>query len=110
MYYEMQKHTGELPIIGVNTYLNPNEASEENMNNMELARASYEEKETQIRNLQAFQARNKKQTEAALDQLKQTAVSGGNIFAELMETVKYASLGQITQALYEVGGQYRRNM
>jgi methylmalonyl-CoA mutase len=110
MYYEMQKHTGELPIIGVNTYLNPNEASEENMNNMELARASYEEKETQIRNLQTFQARNKKQTEAALDQLKQTAVSGGNIFAELMETVKYASLGQITHALYEVGGQYRRNM
>jgi methylmalonyl-CoA mutase len=110
MYYEMQKHTGELPIIGVNTYLNPNEASEENMNNMELARASYEEKETQIRNLQTFQARNKKQTEAALDRLKQTAVSGGNIFAELMETVKYASLGQITQALYEVGGQYRRNM
>ncbi|WP_129727471.1 fused isobutyryl-CoA mutase/GTPase IcmF [Ectobacillus funiculus] len=110
MYYEMQKHTGELPIIGVNTYLNQNEASEENMNNMELARASYEEKETQIRNLKAFQARNKKQTEAALDQLKQTAVSGGNIFAELMETVKYASLGQITQALYEVGGQYRRNM
>ncbi|MFP3125430.1 methylmalonyl-CoA mutase family protein [Ectobacillus funiculus] len=110
MYYEMQKHTGELPIIGVNTYLNPNEASEENMNNMELARASYEEKETQIRNLQTFQARNKKQTEAALDRLKQTAVSGGNIFAELMETVKYASLGQITHALYEVGGQYRRNM
>ncbi|WP_342044764.1 fused isobutyryl-CoA mutase/GTPase IcmF [Bacillus sp. OTU530] len=110
MYYEMQKHTGELPIIGVNTYLNQNEASEENMNNMELARASYEEKETQIRNLKAFQARNKKQTEAALDRLKQTAVSGGNIFAELMETVKYASLGQITHALYEVGGQYRRNM
>lgn len=110
MYYEMQKHTGELPIIGVNTYVNPNEASEEKMNNMKLARASYEEKETQIRNLKAFQARSKNKTEAALDQLKQTAVSGGNIFAELMETVKYASLGQITHALYEVGGQYRRNM
>lgn len=110
LYYEMQKHTGELPIIGVNTYLNPNEASEEKMNNMELARASYEEKETQIRNLQAFQARNKNQSEAALERLKQTAISGGNIFAELMETVKYASLGQITHALYEVGGQYRRNM
>lgn len=110
MYYEMQKHTGELPIIGVNTYLNPNQASEEKMNNMELARASYEEKETQIRNLKAFQARNKNQREAALKRLKQTAISGGNIFAELMETVKYASLGQITHALYEVGGQYRRNM
>lgn len=110
MYYEMQKHTGELPIIGVNTYLNPNEASEENVNNMELARASYEEKEEQIRNLKAFQARNKNQTESALKRLKQTAISGGNIFAELVETVKYASLGQITHALYEVGGQYRRNM
>lgn len=110
MYYEMKKHSGELPIIGVNTYLNPNPPSEEELNNMELARATKEEKETQIRNLHSFQERNKDQFETALKQLKETAVSGGNIFAELMNTVQVASLGQITQALYEVGGQFRRNM
>lgn len=110
MYYEMKKHTGDLPIIGVNTYLNPNPPSEEEMDNMELARATKEEKETQIRNLRSFQERNKDKAEEALNRLKKTAVSGGNIFAELMESVKVASLGQITRALYEVGGQYRRNM
>jgi isobutyryl-CoA mutase len=110
MYYEMKKHSGELPIIGVNTYLNPNPPSEEEIDKMELARATKEEKETQIQNLEAFKGKNKDQSEAALDRLKETAVSGGNIFAELMETVKYASLGQITRALYEVGGQFRRNM
>ncbi|UOY94540.1 methylmalonyl-CoA mutase family protein [Ectobacillus sp. JY-23] len=110
MHYEMQKHTGELPIIGVNTYLNPSAAVEEDMNNMEIARASYQEKETQIVNLQAFQETHKDQAAVALARLQQTAIAGGNIFAELMETVKVASLGQITKALYEVGGQYRRNM
>ena len=110
MYYEMKKHTGELPIIGVNTYLNPNPPSEEEVNNMELARATKEEKELQIRNLRAFQEANADQTADALKRLKQTAVMNGNIFEELMETVKVASLGQITKALYEVGGQYRRNM
>lgn len=110
MFYEMKKHTGELPIIGVNTYLNPNPPSEEEMNNIELARATTEEKETQIRNLHDFQERNNDKVEDALKKLKQTAVNNGNIFTELMETVKVASLGQITQALYEVGGQYRRNM
>ncbi|PKR84712.1 fused isobutyryl-CoA mutase/GTPase IcmF [Heyndrickxia camelliae] len=110
MYYEMKKHSGELPIIGVNTYLNPNPPSEEEMNNIELARATTEEKETQIRNLHEFQVRNEDKVEEALKRLKQAAVNNGNIFAELMETVKVASLGQITKALYEVGGQYRRNM
>ncbi len=110
MYYEMKKHSGELPIIGVNTYLNPNPPSEEELNNMELARATKEEKETQINNLRSFQQQNKDKSEVALKQLKEAAVSGGNIFAELMKTVKVSSLGQITQALYEVGGQYRRNM
>lgn len=110
MHYEMLKHTGELPIIGVNTYLNPNPPSEEDIDNMELARATKEEKETQIINLRAFQSTHATQAEDALRQLKETAVSGGNIFAKLMETVKVASLGQITNALYEVGGQYRRNM
>ncbi|MBO1914949.1 methylmalonyl-CoA mutase, partial [Microvirga sp. 3-52] len=72
--------------------------------------ATKEEKETQIINLRAFQQKHASKTEKALEQLQQVAVSGGNIFAELMETVKVASLGQITNALYEVGGQYRRNM
>ncbi|WML50479.1 methylmalonyl-CoA mutase family protein [Neobacillus sp. PS3-34] len=110
MYYEMKKHSGELPIIGVNTYLNPNPPSEEAMDNMELARATTEEKELQISHLREFQSRNQDGSAAALARLKETAVNGGNIFAELMETVKVASLGQITHALYEVGGQYRRNM
>ena len=77
---------------------------------MELARATKEEKELQIQNLRRFHEEHKDQTQAALNRLKQTAINGGNIFAELMETVKVASLGQITNALYEVGGQYRRNM
>ncbi|WP_096203020.1 fused isobutyryl-CoA mutase/GTPase IcmF [Bacillus sp. FJAT-45350] len=109
MYYEMQKHNGDLPIIGVNTYLNPNTPDEEEFD-MELARATKEEKEQQITNLRAFQDRNKDETQTALKRLQETAVSGGNIFEELMETVKVASLGQITTALYQVGGQYRRNM
>ncbi|MEH7234682.1 fused isobutyryl-CoA mutase/GTPase IcmF [Bacillus sp. JJ1562] len=110
MHYEMKKHTGELPIIGVNTYLNPNPPTEEDLNNIELARSTKEEKELQINNLKEFQDRNKDKVEDALKNLKQVAVSNGNIFEELMETVQVASLGQITQALYEVGGQYRRNM
>ncbi|MCT8140073.1 methylmalonyl-CoA mutase family protein [Anaerobacillus sp. CMMVII] len=109
MYYEMKKHSGELPIIGVNTYLNPNAPSEEEFE-MEIARATKEEKEQQIANLRSFQDRNKGRVELALKNLQQTAMSNGNVFAELMETVKVASLGQITQALYQVGGQYRRNM
>jgi isobutyryl-CoA mutase len=110
MHYEMKKHTGELPIIGVNTYLNPNPPSEEDIDSMEIARATKEEKELQINNLREFQTRNHEQTAEALKRLKTAAISGGNIFEELMETVKVASLGQITRALYEVGGQYRRNM
>ncbi|MFJ7725989.1 fused isobutyryl-CoA mutase/GTPase IcmF [Neobacillus sp. NPDC097160] len=110
MHYEMLKHTGELPIIGVNTYLNPNPPSEEDVNNMEIARATKEEKELQIHNLCAFQEAHAGESADALKRLKEAAVSGGNIFASLMETVQVASLGQITRALYEVGGQYRRNM
>ncbi|WP_332651027.1 fused isobutyryl-CoA mutase/GTPase IcmF [Lysinibacillus sp. 54212] len=110
MYYEHLKHSGELPIIGVNTYLNPNPPSEDAIDSMEIARASKEEKDMQIANLQAFQERHNESIVKAIDSLKEAAVSGGNIFEELMETVKVASLGQITNALYEVGGQYRRNM
>ncbi|AOH57223.1 methylmalonyl-CoA mutase [Peribacillus muralis] len=110
MHYEMKKHTGELPIIGVNTYLNPNPPSEDAVNSMEIARATKEEKEGQITNLQAFQERNNQFTDEALTRLKAAAMNGDNIFAELMNCVKVASLGQITRALYDVGGQYRRNM
>ncbi|MFG0215081.1 fused isobutyryl-CoA mutase/GTPase IcmF [Brevibacillus porteri] len=108
MYYEMKKHTGELPIIGVNTFINPN-ASEDDYE-IELARATEEEKEQQIINLRAFQERHKDVSATALQRLQEVAMAGENIFAELMETVKVASLGQISGALYEVGGQYRRNM
>ncbi|KHE67800.1 fused isobutyryl-CoA mutase/GTPase IcmF [Halobacillus sp. BBL2006] len=110
LYYEGKKHSGELPIVGVNTYLNPNPPSEEQIDSMELARASKEEKEHQITELRNFQDSNKDKSEEALERLKQVASGGGNIFEELMETVQVASLGQITNALYQVGGQYRRNM
>ncbi|SDM52371.1 fused isobutyryl-CoA mutase/GTPase IcmF [Sediminibacillus halophilus] len=110
LYYEAKKHSGELPLIGVNTYLNPNPPAEDYMDSMELARASEEEKQHQIKELERFHKEHEQEVQAALDRLKQTAASGGNIFAELMETVKVASLGQITSALYQVGGQYRRNM
>jgi len=110
MHYEMLKHSGELPIIGVNTYLNPNPPTDDAIDNMEIARASSEEKETQIRNLQLFWQQHEGETEAAIARLQHVAVNNGNIFEELMETVKVASLGQITKALYEVGGQFRRNM
>ena len=110
MLYEDQKHSGELPIVGVNTFLNPRAGEEGYQIPGELARATLEEKEQQIRNLRAFQERNKEKAPLALKRLQETAVAGGNIFAELMETVRCASLGQITRALYEVGGEYRRNM
>lgn len=110
MHYEHLKHSGQLPIIGVNTYLNPNPPSEEAIDNMEIARASKEEKDLQIANLASFKEANADNSQKSLDRLKEVAKTGGNIFEELMETVKVASLGQITQALYEVGGQYRRNM
>lgn len=108
--YEMKKHLGEIPIIGVNTFLNPHFSAEEELKGLNLVRATKEEKDLQIRNLTDFQNRRKIEGEKALARLKETAMKGENIFAELMETVKVASLGQITRALYEVGGQYRRNM
>ncbi|GLI04260.1 Fused isobutyryl-CoA mutase [Paenibacillus tyrfis] len=106
--YETKKHNGELPIIGVNTFQNPNPPTDDLP--IPMARATTEEKEQQIANLRAFQAKHQDEAPAALARLQQTALDGGNIFAELMETVKTASLGQITHALYRVGGQYRRNM
>ncbi len=108
LYYEHQKHTGELPLIGVNTFLSKNGSP--TILPQEVIRSTTEEKEQQINNLHAFWKRNENKGEEALKRLKQTAINNGNLFAELMETVKYCSLGQITNALYEVGGQYRRNM
>ncbi|MCS6895282.1 MAG: methylmalonyl-CoA mutase family protein [Bacteroidia bacterium] len=108
LYYETLKHTGQLPIIGVNTFLGK-DGSPTNIPN-EVVRSTSEEKEQQIRNLKAFQARNAAKTASALRHLQDTALSGKNTFAALMEAVKVASLGQISGALYEVGGKYRRNM
>jgi methylmalonyl-CoA mutase len=108
LYYETLKHSGELPIVGVNTFLNK-KGSPTTIPN-EVIRSTTEEKEQQIANLQAFHQRNKERSGEVLKNLQQTAVENGNIFEALMQTVKYCSLGQITHALYEVGGQYRRNM
>jgi methylmalonyl-CoA mutase len=110
LLYEHKKHTGELPIIGVNTYLNPKTEGEGYAIPGELARSTEEEKRHQITNLRVFQAEHAMEAPAALKRLQKSAEDGGNIFAELMEAVKVASLGQISAALYEVGGQYRRNM
>jgi len=111
LYYEFKKMDGSLPIIGVNTFLNPEADYAAASCQVELSRATEEEKASQLRRLKEFQARNAQEAPAALERLKKTALmTGGNIFAELMTTVQYCSLGQITKALFEVGGQYRRNM
>jgi methylmalonyl-CoA mutase len=108
LFYEHQKHTGELPLIGVNTFLNKNGSPTVLPN--EVIRSTKEEKEAQIQNVQHFWKRNEQKSAEALKRLKEVAVANENLFVELMETVKYCSLGQITHALYEVGGQYRRSM
>jgi len=108
LYYEHQKHTGELPLVGVNTFLNKKGSPTIIPN--EVIRSTPEEKELQISNLKAFWKRNESKNETELKKLKEVAINNGNLFEQLMETVKYCSLGQITHALYEVGGQYRRNM
>ncbi|MBI5572020.1 MAG: methylmalonyl-CoA mutase family protein [Desulfomonile tiedjei] len=110
LHYESLKSSGEYPIIGVNTFINPKAEELAESCGVELARATEEEKQSQLRRLQEFHARNRDRSPAALDRLYEVAVSGGNIFAELMETVKYCSLGQITETLFRAGGQYRRNM
>ena len=108
--YEKLKHAGEVPIIGVNTFRDPDTDLDQWAECVELARATEAEKESQLKRLAAFKKRNGKEAPGALERLQKVALSGDNIFAELMETVKVCSLGQITQALYDVGGQYRRNM
>jgi len=110
MYYENLKHTGELPIIGVNTFRDPDADLEQLSEYIELSRATESEKKSQLNRLAAFKKRNKKEADNALQRLQSVSLSGENIFEELMETVKVCTLGQITQALYDVGGKYRRNM
>ena len=108
MHYEMQKHTGELPIIGVNTFRNPH--GDQVMDKLELARSTEAEKQSQLQRLQAFHARNASQAPAMLKTLQQAVIDNRNVFAVLMDAVRVCSLGQITHALFEVGGQYRRNL
>ncbi len=108
MYYEMQKHTGEFPIIGVNTFLSSKGSP--TILPKEVIRSTPEEKEYQITMLNELKKGNEAKGKEMLQKLQQVAIHNGNIFDALMETVKYCSLGQITNALFEVGGQYRRNM
>ena len=108
LYYEGLKHSGELPIVGVNTFLG--KGGSPTILPSEVIRSTTEEKDQQIRNLQAFRLRNAERCPDMLRRLKAVAVNNGNLFEELMETVRYCTLGEITNALYEVGGQYRRNM
>ncbi|HTR31659.1 MAG TPA: methylmalonyl-CoA mutase family protein [Puia sp.] len=108
LYYESLKHSGELPIVGVNTFLGK-EGSPTILPG-EVIRSTTEEKDQQIANLHAFRQRNKTRSTEMLRRLQEAAVTGSNLFEELMTTVKYCSLGEITNALYAVGGQYRRNM
>jgi len=109
LYYETKKHDGTLPIVGVNTFLSGNDAAAEHKG-AQLIRSTEEEKQAQVAAVRAFQARNAQVSAAALARLQKVAAEGGNVFAELMQTVKVCSLGQISQALYQVGGRYRRNM
>ncbi len=106
--YEHRKHDGSYPIIGVNTFRNPHGAPMPQK--LELIRSSDEEKQSQLKRLRDFQKRNSAQSSAMLERLRQAVIRDENVFAVLMDAVRVCSLGQITHALFEVGGQYRRNM
>ncbi|WP_443946283.1 methylmalonyl-CoA mutase family protein [Pedobacter sp. AW1-32] len=108
LYYETLKHTGEFPIIGVNTFLS--KSGSPTLTPGEVIRATETEKQDQIATLKNFQFHNREITESLLAELQRAAIAGENIFEQLMEVCKHCSLGQISRALYEVGGQYRRNM
>jgi methylmalonyl-CoA mutase len=110
MRYEHRKHDGSLPIVGINTFLDPTKADDWQPETPELRRATPDEKHAQIDSVRAFQAAHHDAAPAALRRLQQVALQGGNLFGELMHTVRVATLGQITDALYEVGGEYRRNL
>jgi methylmalonyl-CoA mutase len=108
MKYEMQKGNGELPIVGVNTFIS--EDSKTDYEHIQVVRATKEEKQLQIERTQAFIMKAGEKNLKALERLRHVALAGGNIFEELMETVKYCSLGQISKLLYSCGGEYRRSM
>ena len=109
LYYESRKHDGSYPIIGVNTFL-PRRGQEEKAEAMELIRSTDAEKDAQIESVRAFQTLHRDDSAAALERLQDVARRRGNLFEELMQTVRSSSLGQISAALYDVGGEYRRNM
>ena len=108
MHYEMLKHTGELPIIGVNTFRNPH--GDAVLDKLELARSTEEEKQNQLKRLADFHTRHAAAAPTQLKRLQQAVIDNHNVFEVLMDAVRVCSLGQITSALFEVGGQYRRNM
>ena len=110
IYSETLKHTGKLPIIGVNTFRDPDTDQDQLNESVELSRATEKEKQSQLKRLADFKKRHEKEAPAALERLQKVALSGDNVFDELMNVVRVCSLGQITQALYDVGGQYRRGM
>jgi methylmalonyl-CoA mutase len=108
MLYEHGKHDGSIPIVGVNTFLNPD--AEAGTHTIELARSDDAEKQDQLRRVRDFQDRHAGERAAALESLQRAALEGGNVFDALMVAVQSCSLGQITDALFEVGGRYRRNV
>jgi methylmalonyl-CoA mutase len=108
MHYEMLKHTGEYPIIGVNTFRNPH--GDPVPTALELARSTEEEKQSQLNRLNDFHARHAAESPAMLKRLQAAVIDNGNVFEVLMDAVRCCSLGQITNALFAVGGQYRRSM
>ncbi|HNJ75510.1 MAG TPA: methylmalonyl-CoA mutase family protein, partial [Azospira sp.] len=107
LYYEHKKHDGSYPIIGVNTFRNPKGDAQVEI---ELARSTEEEKQSQIKRLRDFQQRHAAESGPMLQKLRDTVIADGNVFAVLVDAVRCCSLGQITTTLYEVGGQYRRSM
>jgi methylmalonyl-CoA mutase len=109
MLYERRKHDGSLPVIGVNTFRNPHH-EESAVAAVPLSRASEEEKKSQLNRVRDFQATHAGEAPGALEALKDAARSGGNVFAVLMGAARICSLQQITEAFFEVGGQYRRNV
>ncbi len=109
LHYESLKHDGTYPLIGVNMFL-PKEGQEDEVHDLELIRSTEFEKQDQIDHVRRFQEAHADESPDAIDRLKEVARKRGNVFEELMSTVKSNSLGQISAALYEVGGEYRRNM
>ena len=109
LHYETLKDSGELPIIGVNTYIADNIEDQFNAE-IELTRASDAEKEDQINRLESFKGEHSSKAEEQLEKIRNIALSDGNIFEQILEAVQYCSLGQITNVLYDIGGRYRRNM